>query len=218
MTRSLVLLLLLTPALGSAEVGDPFTVESENVIGVSKQNKIFAGIELTVRGTSTQFKPVAKAAPKWRRARVKLRGFVVDTKTPELEAASKKRAEKAKKGSENAFAKVGVVEAKPIAGGFSGRYRLAELGVVVYIENDQLLARTGDITVMKMTPLVKSLNKRAGRCRGTLKHTIVQVSAEPEWKAAAIMLESDCHPTAEDEPSTRTRSLLVADLKSIVEK
>lgn len=213
---------LITLAVGLAApqaqaLDDPLTTLSKIPIGVAADSKWFVAINETTDGVLTRFQPVAYAAPKWKKARFRPRGYVVTTRSPEAEAKSREKAEKHRKAADAAFSKYGVTQATPIQGGFTGRWRIQDLGAVVYKEEDQLLARTGDSTVIKKLVLVKKLSRLLpSRCRGKHEAKILHVVAKPEWKAVAAYLEITCQPDSEKKPPARVRRLIVRDLTTIL--
>ncbi|MFT7621689.1 MAG: hypothetical protein ACI9WU_000853 [Myxococcota bacterium] len=209
-----LVLVLLVPS--SAVASDPFTTRSETPIGVNEEGKLFVAIDQQVVGTETTFKPVAYLAPRGKKPRgIRIRSYKVDTKDAETEARTKERADKVRLGNDGAFEKAGVVEATPIIGGGTGRYRIPVLGLKIYLEDNQILAEVGGIIDRRTVTLVKGLEKLTKRCKGTRTNEILHVVARPEWKSAAIYVQAKCEPEAEEAPGTRIRKLHVLDLSSL---
>ncbi len=211
-----VLVVLSVMLCGSALADGPLTTKSVVPLGVNPTHKWFAAVDQSVRGTVTKFTPVAYAFPKWRKARIRLRSFVIDNKDEVTQTASMGRAEKNIATANESFSSYGVVEASPIKGGFTGRYRIPEMGMVVYVENDQVIARTGDISIMKKLVLVKSLNKLSGKCKGKQSGKILHVVANKDWHAVGVYVQSTCEPDSETTPGRRVQKLIVKDVAKIL--
>ena len=214
----LVLTLLMLSANASAEGGDPFTPESAFPIGVSVENKFFTAVQTDQKGAVTTYTPVAYAAPKWKKSRrLRARGWSIDRTDDETATASAEKASKWTAKASETFKDSGAMEAEPIRGGFTGRYRIPEMGMVVYTEGDQVLARTGDISVMVTLEVVPSLRKLGGKCKGTATQKILHVAANAEWKAVAVLVEATCKPD-DAEKATRVQTrLAVKDVSKLVE-
>jgi hypothetical protein len=118
-------------------------------------------------------------------------------------------------GIDRRFERLNVIEGTPLPGANTGRYRIQALNMTVYLEEDQVIARTGVLT-MKTLVLSDSVSRWMGRCRGERTHRIHTVISHPEWKAVAIYVESECKPADEDAPSHRQRRLLVKDVSAIL--
>ena len=148
MIRLAPLLTLL--AVGPAMAATPLTTASDITIGISADKKAFVGVEESVKGTVTRFKPVMLKAPKWKKKR--LRGapsYSVDIRDEETKAKSQAKADIKRKAVDEAMAKVGATQTDTISGSFTGRVRLLDFGVVILVDGDQVIARSGDASVMK---------------------------------------------------------------------
>ena len=73
-----------------------------------------------------------------------------------------------------------------------------------------------DLLEMKSLEISKSVARLSGRCRGTQTGKILQVIAQPEWKAVAVYVESTCQPVSENDPLVRVRTLIAADISSLL--
>jgi hypothetical protein len=193
-----------------AEPGDPLTPASKVPMGIDEAKMGFLAINQHTVGKSTRFTPVGYYAKKWRKARLPLRAFTINTKTPALEKRSRARAEQPTIALSAWLRKRGVVEPRTIKGGFTGRYRINELKIRILLENDQLLARTTDLTSIKTTTLVKKVSGLLrGRCNGKRESRILHVVSPPGWNAVAVYLETTCDPENPKTPMSRVRRLVV---------
>lgn len=211
---ALTLALLTLPVLAADDT--PLSTTSEIPIGISLENKAFVAIQEKSRGTKTVFDAVAFRAPKWRSSRLRTRNFEIDATDDETEAASRERAEPRRRAMDDLLAAKGFVQATPVRGANTGRYRVPELGLTVFVEDDKLIARTGMLT-MKSQELLDSVTRLVGRCRGKASGRILHVVANPEWRAVGVYLEASCEPETEGGLSSRVRKMVVADISGILQ-
>ena len=221
MIRRLLPLLLLLPMTALAAQGDPISTTGEMAIGATGAGNAFVTIEEVTTGALSRFALVAYGPPKWKALSTRLKLYAVDATSPELEAKTRAKSESTRKAADAWLQGQAVVEAPSIAGAGTGRYRIGGLGAVVYLEKDQVIARTGDVGLMKTLPLVDNVVKLlpGKRCKGTLGSRLIQVAANEALKVVAVAVEVTCGPESEQKPRSgaRVRRLIVKDLTSILQ-
>ena len=159
MIRFLALTLALS-ASAHAE-SDPLTLASKVPVGVLDAKGVVIGIEETQRGSVTTTTAVAYARKKLKKSKFILPKLEIDTASEDPDAEAKAAA--AKESFEAALARSGVVELDGLSGNITGRFRVMDWGLTVYLENDQVLARVGDTTNIKALPVVKDFAKLGGK-------------------------------------------------------
>ncbi len=210
----LVLFLVSCASVAFAET--PFTVEAKVPVGVLTAKSTVIGLDLDERGSvlKTTLSGFALAKGKWKKAKAPFKPLEVDSAA--LEDAVPKQ-ERAREAFAAGVERLGATEAEPLSGNLTGRFRVLAWGLVVYMENDQVLARVGDATDIKTLPIVKDFGKLFGKCAGTRETTILHVVAFEAWKAVSVTVESTCAPPEGDaQPATRTRRLVIQDVSAVV--
>ena len=215
----LVAAVLLATAGATAAEGEPFRTSSKDTIGLSQAQTLFLGVDEEAKGTVTRFTPVAYRAPSGKKARLRgLRAWTIDAKDEPTRLGTSDRAEPIRKKVDGALAKVEAKESKTYDPGITGRVRLSDLGMVVYLEGDSVLTRTGELTVPKTEALVPSVAKRLGlRCKGTVQTSMLRLAASTPWKSLALVLEVQCTPESPKHPPVRIRKLVVLDVSSLAQ-
>jgi hypothetical protein len=217
MTSLLIASLLVAPALTANP--QPLTTKSQVPIGISDRDKLFVSIDENTVGPLTAYTPVAYKAPKWRKKRLKgAATYRVDLRDEETQNKTMEKAAAVQKKVDAAFMEARVRESRASAGGFTGRVRLMDLGVVIVLEDDTVSVRTGDASVMKTTPLIKRVSKLVKGCKGEVETKLMHVAAKTDWNAVAIRVEATCNPTKETDTAKRIRRLFVKDLSKILSK
>ncbi len=238
--RSLLTALALTLVIqAQAQERVPLTTLSKTPVGVSDKAQCFVAINESTRGRRTNYRPIAYSASKWKRMRQfrapkyqvvapeeKLAETPADPKPltkaqakaqARAQARAKARAKEVAQSVDAELSKWSVYEAETIPGGFTGRWRIRGLGATIYREGDQLLARTGDASVMKKMVMHKRLSSLLPvRCRGKQESKLLSVVARVDWKAAAVYVEVSCVPDNEKKAPYRVRKLIVRSLKEVL--
>mgnify|MGYP000085158911 CR=1 FL=1 len=105
---------------GTATATSPLTTASDVTIGISKDKKAFVGVEESVKGTVTRYKPVMFKAPKWKKKRLRgAPGYSVDVRDEETKTKSQAKADIKRKAVDEAMAKVGATQTDTISGSFT---------------------------------------------------------------------------------------------------
>jgi hypothetical protein len=201
-----------------ASAADPLTTESDVTIGISEAKKAFVGIDESAVGPVTRYTAMTVKAPKWKRKKTRRAlAFKIDLKDDESKAKTAEKAETRRASVDAAFAKLGATEVDTIAGGFTGRVRLLDSGIVVLTEDNKVLARTGDSSVMKTEVIVKNAAKMVGRCKGTVETRVMRVAVRPEWNAIAVQVETTCTFPEDEGTNRRVRQLFVKDISKLAD-
>lgn len=202
------------PVAASAEQG-PLTLSSKVPVGLIETKGVVVGLEETSDGTTTTHTAVAFTKGKWKKAKIAVKTAKYDV-SDQVEAVAPDKATLKREGFDSDLAKYGVVEAAGLSGNLTGRYRVLDWGLVVYAEENQVLARVGDASEMTTLPVVKDVDKWLGKCAGTRETKLTHVVAMVPWKGVGVVVESTCSPAEEGGVTTRVRRFAVADVSKIV--
>jgi hypothetical protein len=197
-----------------AEQG-PLTLSSKVPVGLIEAKGVVVGLEEESDGTTTTHTAVAFTKGKWKKAKIGVKTAKYEV-ADQVEAVAPDKATLKREGFDNDLAKFGVVEAAGLSGNLTGRYRVLDWGLVVYAEENQVLARIGDASEMTTLPVVKDVDKWLGKCAGSRETKLTHVVAMIPWKGVGVVVESTCTPAEEGGATTRVRRFAVADVSKIV--
>ncbi len=201
-----------TPALAETT---PLTLESTLPVGFMAGKKYVIGVEQDVRGSATSTSVVAYSVKKWKKSKFAVPKLVVDSADPDPVAADKAAVKTAEL---NAILEAnGIVETEQLPGHRTGRFRQADWGLVVYFEDDKVIARVGDATDIHTQPIVSDFGKLGGKCVGTRTNELLNVVAFTEYKSVAVVVQTSCAPTDAAHPTTRVRRVLMADMSKLLQ-
>lgn len=210
----LLALVSASPMVSSAEQG-PLTLASKVPVGLIEAKGVVFGLEEESNGTTTTHTAIAFTKGKWKKAKIAVKTAKYDV-ADQVEAVAPDKATLKREGFDSDLAKYGVVEAAGLSGNLTGRYRVLDWGLVVYSEDNQVLARTGDASEMTTLPVVKDVDKWLGKCAGSRETKLTHVVAMIPWKGVGVVVESTCTPAEEGGVTTRVRRFAVADVTKIV--
>jgi hypothetical protein len=210
-----VVLCYAAPALG--ELNDvPLSSTSKIPVGINVAKKWFVAINQDTKETVTRYWVATYRGPRWLKARTRFRAYSIDGGTEESLAETTEKSGPVRRIVDESLLTRGVMEVKTIAGGFTGRYRIPELDVIIYVQKNQLVARTGDTLVPKTKILTRSLKSLVrGRCSGKVQSKLLHATYSAEWKSVAVYVEVSCTPESDSAIFRRARRLIVANLSKI---
>lgn len=185
-------------------------------VGINLAKKWFVAINQDTKDTVTRYWPAAYRGPRWKKVRTRFRAYSLDNTDETTLAESMTRTSKVRRIVDEALAGNNIAVVAPIAGGFTGRYRIPALNAVLYINKKQLLVRTGDTLVPKKKVLVKNLESLIrGRCSGRIESKILHAAYQSDWKTVAAFIEVTCTPDDEKATFRRARRLITVNLSKI---
>ncbi|HIA01889.1 MAG TPA: hypothetical protein EYN06_08050 [Myxococcales bacterium] len=185
-------------------------------VGINLAKKWFVAINQDTKDAVTRYWPAAYRGLRWKKVRTRFRAFSLDATDETTLTESMTRTAKVRQIVDEALAGNNIAVVTPIAGGFTGRYRIPDLNAVVYINKKQLLVRTGDTLVPKKKVLVENLHSLIrGRCTGRIESKILHAAYQSDWKSVAAFIEVTCTPDDEKGTFRRARRLVAVNLSKI---
>ena len=194
----------------------PFSLDSRVPIGLSLEQSVFIAVEHEQKNKETTVHIRGYRPPRGAKFRVPLRSYVIDRTDTETEASSTAAAKTYKNKANSWFESHNIEAAYSLAGGLTGRFRILEHGIVIAQQENKVVVRQGDASVMKSKVLIKSLSSVVKRCRGKAVGNVKHVVFKKEWNALAVYVEATCTPRSEKRPFRRVSRLFVYDFKKLI--